>query len=52
MQKVGTVSEIYIFPVKSCAGFSVQQALVTEVGLAFVDNLKISDRYMSNNRLL
>ena len=44
MQKVATVSEIYIFPIKSCAGFLVDKALVTKYGLALVENPQISDR--------
>jgi hypothetical protein len=46
MQKVATVSEIYIFPIKSCAGIKVDKARVTEFGLALVDNPKISDRLL------
>ncbi|XP_054836305.1 mitochondrial amidoxime reducing component 2-like [Eublepharis macularius] len=31
--RVGTVSELFIYPVKSCRGVSVQRAEVTELGL-------------------
>ena len=29
----GTIARLFVYPVKSCAGIEVQQALLTETGL-------------------
>jgi uncharacterized protein YcbX len=38
------VEELRIYPIKSCAGVKVQEALVTKYGLAFPSNPQIYDR--------
>ncbi|CAF1060778.1 unnamed protein product [Adineta ricciae] len=38
------VHELFIFPLKSCAGIKVQEALVTKYGLALPSNPQIYDR--------
>jgi uncharacterized protein YcbX len=44
MTQIGTVSELTIFPIKSCGGISVEHAVVTKVGLALVENKLVVDR--------
>jgi hypothetical protein len=39
------VQELLIYPIKSCAGVKVQEALVTKYGLALPSNPRIFDRY-------
>jgi uncharacterized protein YcbX len=39
------VHELLIYPVKSCAGIKVDEALVTKYGLALPSNPEIADRY-------
>jgi uncharacterized protein YcbX len=46
MQKIATVSALYIFPIKSCAGLSVDKVIVTNHGFALVENQKVADRYV------
>ena len=31
----GTIARLFVYPVKSCAGIEVQEALLTETGLEF-----------------
>ena len=38
------VQELIIYPVKSCAGIKVQEALVTKYGLALASDPRIFDR--------
>jgi uncharacterized protein YcbX len=38
------VQELIIYPVKSCAGIKVQEALATKYGLALPSNPRIFDR--------
>lgn len=38
------VQELLIYPVKSCAGVKVQEALVTKYGLALPSDPRIFDR--------
>lgn len=38
------VKDLYIYPIKSCAGVQVQEALVTKYGLALPENRRIFDR--------
>uniref|UniRef100_A0A8D0E003 Mitochondrial amidoxime reducing component 2 n=1 Tax=Salvator merianae TaxID=96440 RepID=A0A8D0E003_SALMN len=42
LRQVGTVSELYIYPVKSCRGLAVQSAEMTEMGLRCGD---LRDRF-------
>jgi uncharacterized protein YcbX len=44
MTEVGTIGEIYIYPVKSCGGIRLDKALITKNGVAHADNPKIFDR--------
>jgi uncharacterized protein YcbX len=39
------VQELLIYPIKSCAGVKVQEALVTKYGLALPSNPRIFDRF-------
>ncbi len=39
------VQELLIYPIKSCAGVKVQEALVTKYGLALPSNHRILDRF-------
>jgi uncharacterized protein YcbX len=39
------VQELLIYPIKSCARITVQEALVTKYGLALPSNPRIFDRY-------
>lgn len=45
MQKLATVSGLYIYPIKSCSGISVDKAIVTKYGLASAENPAVIDRY-------
>ncbi|CAF1313989.1 unnamed protein product, partial [Didymodactylos carnosus] len=38
------VKELFIFPIKSCGGVKVQEALTTKFGLALPSNPQLSDR--------
>ena len=40
------VHDLIIYPVKSCAGVKVQEALVTKYGLALPSDPRIFDRYV------
>ena len=44
MDKLGQLTEIYIYPVKSLAGVKLDKALVTKYGLAHPDNHQFLDR--------
>jgi len=48
MQELATIKSIFIYPIKSCAGISVESALVTKLGLASLENNKVYDRYAFN----
>jgi uncharacterized protein YcbX len=39
-----SVQELLIYPVKSCGGIKVEEALVTKYGLALPSNPEIFDR--------
>jgi hypothetical protein len=47
-QRVGELSELMLFPVKSCAGISLQEAECTEYGIQTVTDgpLKLRDRFV------
>lgn len=38
------VEELRIYPIKSCAGVSVKEALITRYGLAYPPDPRIYDR--------
>ena len=44
MNYLGTLSEIYIYPVKSLPGIKLEKALVTKYGVAHPENPQIVDR--------
>lgn len=44
MTQIATVKELFIYPIKSCAGIPVDRALVTKLGLAYIDNPAVYDR--------
>lgn len=44
MSKLATVSDLYIYPIKSCGGISVKSALITKYGLASIENPEVLDR--------
>ena len=44
MQSLSTISGLYIYPIKSCAGVSLQKAVITKYGLASADNPEVMDR--------
>jgi hypothetical protein len=52
-QCVGELSELTLFPVKSFAGISLQEAECTECGIQTVTDgpLKLRDRFVPNNRI-
>jgi uncharacterized protein YcbX len=39
-----SVEELLIYPIKSCGGVKVEEALITKYGLALPSNPKIVDR--------
>ena len=43
--QIGTVAELIIHPIKSCGGISVKKAVITNLGLALVENTQVIDRY-------
>jgi hypothetical protein len=45
---VGELSELTVFPIKSCAGISLQEAECTEYGIQMVSDgpLKLRDRFV------
>jgi uncharacterized protein YcbX len=44
MSNLGTLSEIYIYPVKSLPGIKLEKALITKNGIAHPENPHIVDR--------
>jgi uncharacterized protein YcbX len=44
MQKLASISGLYIYPIKSCAGISIEKAVVTKYGLAAAENPQVLDR--------
>lgn len=48
---VGELSELTVFPIKSCAGTSLQEAECTEYGIQTVSDgpLKLRDRFVSKS---
>jgi hypothetical protein len=50
---VGELSELTLFPVKSCAGINLQEAECTEYGIQTVDDgpLKLRDRFVPKSRI-
>ena len=42
--QIGIVGELKIFPIKSCAGITVDKAIVTKYGLASIENPQVIDR--------
>jgi hypothetical protein len=39
-----SVEELFIYPIKSCGGIKVEEALITKYGLALPSNPEIIDR--------
>lgn len=50
-RRVGELSELTLFPVKSCAGISLQEGECTEYGLQTVNDgpMKLRDRFVSES---
>lgn len=44
MEKKGVITNLIIYPIKSCAGIKVDKALVTKYGLAYFENPNVIDR--------
>jgi uncharacterized protein len=44
MEKKGVISNLFIYPIKSCAGIQVDKAYVTKYGLAHYENPNLIDR--------
>lgn len=44
MKELGTLSEIYLYPVKSLSGIKLEKALATKYGLAHPENNLVIDR--------
>ena len=42
--ELSTISGLYIYPIKSCRGISLQKAVVTKYGLAAAENQEVMDR--------
>jgi uncharacterized protein YcbX len=42
--ELSTISGLYIYPIKSCGGISLQKAVVTKYGLAAAENPEVMDR--------
>lgn len=45
MDSLGTVKDIYIYPIKSLPGIKLDKCTVTTNGIAHPDNTQIRDRY-------
>jgi uncharacterized protein YcbX len=44
MSVVGSISEIYLYPIKSCSGIKLNKATITKLGLAHPENENVIDR--------
>lgn len=44
MSVVGTINEIYLYPIKSCSGIKLEQATITKLGLSHPENRNVIDR--------
>jgi uncharacterized protein len=44
MSQLAIISDLYIYPIKSCGGISVKSAFITKYGLASVENPEVFDR--------
>jgi uncharacterized protein YcbX len=44
VESVAKISQLLIYPIKSCRGIQLSQAVLTEYGLAMRDNLAVRDR--------
>jgi len=49
MSVLGKLTKIYIYPVKSLPGIALENAFLTENGLAHPNNIEIVDRYLLCN---
>ena len=47
MNAIGSVKEIYIYPVKSLAGIRLDKCLVTKHGISHPDNPEVIDRFFN-----
>ncbi len=44
---VGQISQLFIYPIKSCAGIPIDKAIVTSMGVAMVNNPIVRDRFVT-----
>jgi uncharacterized protein YcbX len=44
MSKLGELTQVYIYPVKSLPGIPLQSAIMTKFGIAHPENIKVVDR--------
>ena len=49
MPPLGSISGVFIYPVKSLPGILLEKALVTKNGIAHSDNANIVDRFILFN---
>jgi len=52
MSSIGSLSGIYIYPVKSLPGILLDRACITKNGMAHPDNQQVVDRFIDHNTYL